>query len=198
MKLRIPTLEELRAYYHNEMEAAFPAAELKPLASIEKMWAEGWYKPYCLYDDDSTGPIGVSFLWLGHEGWGLLDYVCVSADRRNDGLGAVMLHLVGEVEPDMVIFGEVEYPADAPDPAMAERRIGFYKRNGLRQAGYETEMFGVHYITLYLYREEVADDILMAEHEFIYRNTFAPDKYEQYVRIPYDPENPCEKVPWDQ
>ena len=94
MELRIPTPEQLRAYYHHEMEAAFPAAELKPLAAIERMWAEGWYKPYCLYDDGGTEPIGAAFLWLGHPGWGLLDYVCISADRRNDGLGAVMMQLL--------------------------------------------------------------------------------------------------------
>ncbi len=32
---------------------------------------------------------------------------------------------------------------------MAERRLGFYARNGARTAGYDTEMFGVPYKTLY-------------------------------------------------
>ena len=50
-----------------------------------------------------------------------------------------------------VIFGESEIPCYAPDPAMAERRLGFYARNGARTAGYDTEMFGVPYKTCLLY-----------------------------------------------
>ena len=36
--------------------------ELKP-GDIEKSWAEGWYKPYCLFDGDNI--VGEAFLWLG-------------------------------------------------------------------------------------------------------------------------------------
>ena len=123
MELRIPTPEQLRRIYETDMKEAFPAAELKPLAAIEKMWAEGWYKPYCLYDDDGMGPIGTGFLWLGHPGWALLDYLCVSAGWRNDGFGGEILRLLAETEPGTVIFGEAEAPIHAPDPAMAERRL---------------------------------------------------------------------------
>ena len=90
-------------------------------------------------------------------------------------------------------------PADAPDPEMAERRLGFYARNGLRTAGYDTEIFGVHYRTLYLANRVVDDGELMAEHDFIYRDTFPPEKYQKYIRIPRDPNaEPGERVPWDQ
>ena len=199
MELKIPSLEELREIYHEDMKEAFPAAELKPLAAIEKMWREGWYKPYCLYDDDGAGPIGTAFLWLGRPGWALLDYLCGTASWRNDGFGAEILRLLHEMEPETVIFGEAEAPVHAPDPAMAERRLGFYARCGLRTAGYDTEMFGVHYKTLYLANREVADADLMAEHQFVYRNSFTPEKYEKYVRIPFDPEAaPGEKVDWEQ
>ena len=198
MELRIPTLEELRKIYTQDMTEAFPPAELKPLAAIEKMWNEGWYKPYCLYDDDGMGPIGTAFLWLGHPGWAILDYLCVNAGWRNDGFGAEILRLLLECEPGMVIFGEAEAPVHAPDPAMAERRLGFYARCGLRTAGYDTEMFGVHYRTLYLANRSVPDGDMMEEHRFIYQNAFAPDKYARYVRIPYDPENPTEAVDWVQ
>ena len=118
---------------------------------------------------------------------------------RNGGLGAAILKELARVESDSVIFGECEVPEDAPDPEMARRRLGFYARNGLRTAGYETAMFGVHYKTLYLAREPVDDDALMAEHRFVYRNTFAPDKYDRYVSIPYDPaQGAGEKVEWQQ
>ena len=197
MKLNIPTPEQVRQFYRTVMTEAFPAAELKPLAAIEKMWAEGWYKPYCLFDGDAI--VGAAFLWLGHPGWALLDYLCVTPERRNDGLGSVILGLLAETEPDTVIFGEAEAPVHAPDPAMAERRLGFYARNGLRLAGYDSEMFGVHYKTLYLADREIEDEALLAEHRFVYENAFTPEKFARYVRIPFDPQTaPRERVDWEQ
>lgn len=198
MELRIPTLEELRELYNTDLKESFPPAELKPLAAIEKMWRTGCYKPYCLYDNDGAGPIGAAFLWLGHPGWALLDYLCVTAAWRNDGFGKEILRLLPKVEPGTVIFGEAEAPEHAPDPAMAERRLSFYSRCGLRTAGYDTELFGVHYRTLYLADREVEDEELLAEHRFVYENVFTPEKFQKYVRIPYDPTSPGIRVDWDQ
>lgn len=63
-------------------------------------------------------------------------------------------------------------------------------------AGYDTEMFGVHYKTLYLAGGPVDDAALMEEHRFVYENTFSADKYHKYVRIPFDPKAaPGPKVP---
>ena len=199
MKLRIPTLEELRDLYNTDMREAFPPAELKPLSAIERMWQEGNYKPYCLYDDDGAGPIGLGFLWLGHPGWALLDYLCVTAGWRNDGFGSTILQLLHEMEPDTVIFGEAEAPVHAPDPAMAERRLGFYERNGFQIAEYDSEIFGVHYKTLYLTNREITDEELMREHAFVYQNSFTPEKFAQFVRIPFDPNGEQSvQVPWEQ
>ena len=196
MELRIPTAEQLQTVYDIDMKAAFPAAELKPLSAIRRMWREGRYKPYCLFDGDDI--VGECFLWLGHPGWALLDYLCVSPKARNAGLGALILTKLREVEPGTVIFGEAEAPEHAPDPAMAKRRLGFYARNGLRTAGYDTEVFGVHYKTLYLADRQVAEETLMKEHDFVYRSSFEPGKYAKYVRIPYDPAKaPGEQVAWD-
>ena len=197
MELRIPSPEQLRTVYDRDLKEAFPPEELKALRSIEQIWAEGWYRPWCLFDGDSI--VGEAFLWLGHPGWALLDYLCVSAGSRNSGLGSVLLQKLREAEADTVIFGESEAPEGAPDPELAERRLGFYARNGLRTAGYDTEMFGVHYKTLYLAAGEVNEAELMREHRFVYENTFAADKFDEYVRIPYDPNTkPGEKVPWQQ
>ena len=197
MELRLPTIEQLRTVYDRDMKEAFPPAELKPLSAIERMWKEGRYTPWCLFDGDEI--VGQCFLWLGHPGWALLDYLCVSARARNGGLGSVILQKLEETEPDTVIFGEAEAPAYAPNPAMAERRLGFYARNGLRTAYYDTEVFGVHYKTLYLAKGEVDEGQLMAEHRFVYENSFSPEKFGKYVRIPCDPKAaPGEKVAWDQ
>ena len=110
-----------------------------------------------------------------------------------------ILEKLREAERGNVIFGESEIPCYAPDPAMAERRLGFYARNGARPAGYDTEMFGVPYKTLYWAEGAVDEPTLMEEHRFVYASTFAPDKFSRYVRIPFDPNGtPGERVSWQQ
>lgn len=197
MELRTASETQVALVYERDMKDAFPPAELKPLANITAMCREGWYRPLCLFDGEEIA--GACFLWLGHPGWALLDYLCVAAERRNQGLGAVMLSELRRTEPETVVIGESEAPEHAPDPLLAERRLGFYARNGCRTAGYDTDIFGVHYKTLYLAPGPVEDRALMEEHRFIYRNRFPRAKYEQYVRIPRDPAaEPGLQVPWDE
>lgn len=197
MQLKLPTVEQLHFVYEQDMKHSFPEDELRPLWSIEKMWKEGRYRPYCLFDNDEIQ--GECFLWPGEPGWAILDYLCVSPRARNSGLGAKMLHMIREKEPETVIFGECEAAEDAPDPAIAGRRLEFYARNGLRTAGYDTEMFGAHYKTLYLYREPVSDGQLMRQHRYIYERHFSPEKMEKYIRIPRDPDaQPGPQVSWSE
>ncbi len=197
MELRMPTPEQLRTVYDSDLSVSFPPAELKPLRAIEEMWRDGWYRPWCLFDGDDL--VGECFLWLGNPGWALLDYLCVSPRRRNGGVGALLLEKMLEKEPNMVILAESEAPIHAPDPALAERRLGFYARNQARTAGYDTDMFGVHYKTLYWADSPMADGELMEQHRFIYQNRFTPEKYARHVRIPRDPaQPPVRQVAWDE
>ena len=147
MELKLPTPEQLETVYEADLKVSFPAAELKPLRIIQKMVEDGYYRPWCLFDGKEI--VGECFLWLGAPGWALLDYLCVSPRFRNGGVGALMLAEMLAAEPDTVILGESEVPEYAPDPDMARRRLGFYARNHARLAGYDTEMFGVPYKTLY-------------------------------------------------
>lgn len=196
MELRLATPEQTALAYGRDLKAAFPPAELKPLKNIQAMVRAGRYRTWCLFDGAEI--VGECFLWLGHPGWALLDYLCVSEGRRNGGAGAEMLRELLRVEPDTVILGESEAPVHAPDPAMAERRLGFYARNGCRTAGYDTDIFGVHYKTLYLSALPVPDGELLREHRSIYRSAFSREKYGQYVRIPRDPNGEAvPQVPWD-
>ena len=198
MKLNLPTPEQLKAAYDRDLIPAFPPAELKPLHNIQAMERRGLYRPWCLFDGEEIA--GEAFLWLGRPGWALLDYLCVSQTRRNQGLGARILSAIREAEgPDTVILAESEAPIHAPDPPLARRRLDFYARNGLRTAGYDTEIFGVHYQTLYLADRDLPDSAIAAEHRHIYQSTFLKAKYDQYVRIPRDPTAaPAPKIPWNE
>ena len=197
MKLKLAAPEQVAMVYQRDLLPAFPPAELKPLANIQAMCRDGCYRPWCLFDGEEIA--GECFLWLGRPGWALLDYLCVAEGRRNGGAGAWMLSELCREEPDTVILVESEAPAHAPDPGMAERRLGFYARCGLRTAGYDTDIFGAHYKTLYLWREALPDQRLMEENRFIYQNRFPKEKYDRYVRIPRDPAaEPVPLVPWNE
>lgn len=185
MELRLPSPEEYRAACRDYREA-FPLVERKSPRAMQKLWEEGKYLPYCFFDGQDL--LGGAFLWVGHPGWRLLDYLFVTAQRRNQHLGGEILRALREIEgPDTVIFGEVEVPSAAPDPAMAQRRMGFYARNGWRSAGYETRLFSVRFQTLYLAGEAVADEALIAEHQYIYHQAMGERSYARNIHIPYDP-----------
>ena len=197
MELRIATPEQTALAYERDMKGAFPPAELKPLANILAMCRDGCYRPWCLFQGEEI--VGECFLWLGRPGWALLDYLCVAQDRRNAGAGAAMLAQLRRAEPGTVVLVESEDPEHAPDRQLARRRLGFYARNGLRTAGYDTDVFGVHYKMLYLAEEPTPDEILIRENRFIYQNRFPREKYDRFVRIPRDPAaGPLPQAPWNE
>ena len=198
MTLRDLTLQELHHLHRHELREAFPPEELKPFAAMKKLYRAGVYHPVGAWEGETL--VGYALLWEAPQRkYVLIDYLGVTAARRNGGLGSVILEKLREAERGNVIFGESEIPCYAPDPAMAERRLGFYARNGARTAGYDTEMFGVPYKTLYWAEGKVDESALMEEHRFVYASTFAPDKFRRYVRIPFDPNGtPGERVSWQQ
>ena len=188
MELKFPTREQLRRVYATDLTHSFLPAELKPLYIIEEMWADKKYQPLCLFDGDKV--VGECFLWRGNPGWALLDYLCVSPGRRNAGLGSFLLHQLHLVLPDTVILGEVEAPEHARDPVMAERRLAFYRREHARMAGYDAEIFGVHYRNLYWADGPISDEKLMEQHRQVYRSSFPAPKYEHNIHIPWRPDAP--------
>ncbi len=197
MELKEPTPSQLQRVYEADLKASFPAAELKPLHAIETMCEKGVYLPLCLFDGEEIA--GECFVWLGRPGWMLLDYLCVSPGRRDKGLGGLILAKLRSAYPGYCILAESESPSQAPDPALAERRLGFYARSDARTAGYDTEMFGVCYRTIYWSDDPVADEILMDQHRYIYQSQFPAEKYDRYIRIPLTPDGQyMPTVTWEQ
>lgn len=197
MELRTATLPELNAVYETLLRPSFPPAELKPLRAMTDMLADGCYDPLVLVD--AEGIAGACFLWMGVPGWMLLDYLCVSPARRGGGTGGEILGLMRELYAGWTILAESESPEEAPDPAMARRRLGFYTRNQAFLAGYDSEAFGVRYKTLYWSDGPVSDEDLILQHRFIYESRFGSEKYAKYMRIPCPAGAvPMPVTPWDQ
>lgn len=191
MKLKPLNPEQLAWVYDDLLLEAFPPAELKPLSAMVDMEQRGLYLPYGFFDGQDI--IGACFLWLGEAGVALIDHLCVSPKRRNEGLGETILAQIQQLYPSWVFIAESEYPPLAPEPDLAERRLGFYRRNQAKTADFRTRVFGVSYTIFYWGAE-----LTMAQYAYIYQRSFAPEKYAKYVIIPYTSTAPAPKVDWEQ
>ena len=121
MELRPIPARDWADWYTQELCASFPACECKPLEAIRALAAEGRYELLGLYDGAAL--LGYATLWSTPEwpDYVLLDYLGVTAARRNGGLGSVILEKLREAERSG--GPEEERP-------LRLRRLGFYARNG--------------------------------------------------------------------
>ncbi|MEE0801033.1 MAG: hypothetical protein U0L91_07115 [Gemmiger sp.] len=147
--MKIVLLDEQQAeqVYREEMIRDFPADELKPFSAISQMMRSGIYEPLAFYDEDGAL---AAYAWqtvLPDHDSALIDYYAVLPDRRGGGMGTRILGLLaGYYAPRIKsLIIECEHPAEAPDPATARRRIGFYLRAGARATAMESRVFGVRY-----------------------------------------------------
>ena len=118
--------------YHTALPRDFPAAECKPFAEIRRLLEAGVYEPLLLTDDAGAR---LAYAWqvvLPGQRTALLDYFAVRCDLRGSGVGTAALQLIRDYYALRVqdLLLECEHPAEAPDPAVARRRIGFYLRAG--------------------------------------------------------------------
>lgn len=178
MNLQMLNIEQARTLYEQRMKLDFPPEELKPFAAIERMMQAGFYEPLAFEQDGQT----VAYAWqvvLPDHRSALLDYFAVQASLRGSGVGSAALQALRSyyAPRKAALLIECEHPAEAPDPAMARRRIGFYLRAGAHATALETRLFGVRYQIYALpCTEMVPDAELCADLEAAYRTT-VPEPY---------------------
>ena len=170
MELRTMTTREIRDWYEQEFICTFPPNEQKPLDFILELTDKGLYTPMGLYDGASL--LGYATLQATPDfpDHILLDYLGVTAARRNGGLGAHILSLLGKHlrgEAHLIIEAESPVPGgDTAENDLRARRIGFYERCGCRRV-YEMGACGIRCQALSL--GEPGDiDTFMAAHRAIY------------------------------
>ena len=109
----------------------------------------------------------------------LLDYFAVLPQYRGSGVGtAVLKELAAYYAPrKQSLIIECEHPAEAPEPAVARRRIGFYLRAGAHAAAMESRLFGVRYQIYSLPAGGLAkDEEIHCDLQELYR-TMVPEPY---------------------
>ena len=133
--------------YNRYMVTDFPPAERKPLAMILQGMLKGNYEFLGLYAADQTLAGYAVLVTERGQSAALLDYYAVLPQNRCGGVGSAGLALLRQYYAGRLdnILIESEYPAEAPDPALAERRLGFYARAGCRKTSIAERLFGVRY-----------------------------------------------------
>ncbi len=193
MHLRTMDRAEVRRWYETELAEAFPPNERKPLEDILALMDGDRYEALGLYEDGAL--LGYATLWKTPERpeYVLLDYLGVTAARRNGGLGAHILALLGEhYRGKALVITEAECPVpgdDEAENALRRRRIGFYERCGFTPA-YEMATCGVRFQALVLGALPEDKSGLMAAHRAIY----GPERTD--VKVPLGPDEVPEPPRW--
>ena len=120
---------------------SFPRAERKPFSAIVNIHRSNrgdvWY---CSVDGRFAG---FASTVRGGE-LVLVDYLAVSPDRRDGGIGSAILGALQKQYPDHHLFLEIESVwEDVPDRDARLRRKAFYLRNGFTPMKLMIWLFGV-------------------------------------------------------
>lgn len=143
---RLTDFAAVERLYRERMKKDFARNELRPLANLRRTWERDAYDCYGLFHGEEI--LGYAFFArLGCSY--LFDYLAISREHRDEGLGSVFLRLLADsfAGADCVI-GEVEDPdkaGDAAERALRERRLQFYLRAGYRETGLRSVVFGADY-----------------------------------------------------
>ena len=189
MQIRLLDCAGAQNIYETRMVQDFPAAELKPFSAVREMMQAGIYEPLVLEEEDGRL---LAYAWqvlLPGRRSALLDYFAVRSDLRGGGIGTRALHALADHYRDRLddLILECEHPDEAPDRAVAERRIAFYLRAGACATRIESRVFGVRYniMTLPCGGHET-DDVVRRELKDLYR-MMVPEPYYRGNVIFYGP-----------
>lgn len=123
-------------------KSAFPKSERKPFSMILSLRKKGVMEIFSI-ENESKHFCGLMIL-IFHKDIVLLDYLAVSENMRDKGIGSYALALLNEKYPDKRIILEIESTLrDVQDKDTRLRRLDFYTKNGMIAMDYEVDLFGV-------------------------------------------------------
>lgn len=173
--------------YERHMQKDFPASELKSLSHMLDLIAQGIYKGYGLFEDETL----CAYAFLTHAPSNpilLLDYLAVCAHLRNRHYGSQFLTLLNDhFAQEAGILIEIESIASASHPLETElrtKRLLFYKRNGAIETQVVSNCFGVEFSILYLgTKQNYSQETVAQDLDAIYKAIFSPHHYQTQVQF---------------
>lgn len=185
MKIKELCFEQIEAIYNDHMKKDFPPDELFPLARMKTLLARKQY--LCLGLSENDIPVGYAFYVTDGSSAALGDYFAIFEKYRNSGLGTSALEAFNEYLSDFkLVLGEVEdpdYAADDNAKALMQRRIEFYRRNGLHITDIKVRTFGVNYLLIYRSAERHERDELIRLYQNFYDIRASVPLRKKHVKI---------------
>ena len=184
MELRVLNELELKNLYMTDAHRDFPESELKPWDVVEKLYREGNYEPLGFYEGDTLMAYALQVVRENGKSV-LLDYLAVTPQYRDRGIGSSVLRLLCEYyrgRAEYIVI-ESEHPDEAPDNAAALRRLDFYKRAGGILTDTRVRLFDVLFLIYILPCSDSISAVPAEELERIYRVTVPAELYNGVVDI---------------
>lgn len=184
MNLNQLNYEEIEQIYIKHMKIDFPPEELKPLNIIQKLIKKKNYVCYGLYENEEL--LAYAFI-VTYKSYLLFDYYAVCKECRNRGIGSEFFSRLQERFKDYDgIIVEVEKVEDASNEVeriVRQRRIDFYKRNGMELTNISISLFNVNYHAMCFCNVELNDFDIFNGLENIYKEIIPISLYNKYVKL---------------
>lgn len=184
--VRTLRVEEIKALYRERLAKDFPPDELKPLSMIMAALERDAYMCYGAVAGETILAYAF-FVKCGNDA--LLDYYAVRDDLRDAGIGSRFIQelIAGPLQAMNCVLLEVEDPDCAQDMREREirnRRLSFYKRNGLGETGVKAVVWGVSYCILELpVAEWHPSNHIQTVYSELYHTMMTEKVYNEKVRI---------------
>ena len=167
--------------YEKYLVNDFDLDELRPLESIQYLYYKKMYHPFKASDNDEM--VGYAFLYINKENV-LLDYFATIYNYRNNGYGSKFLKRILRKYSKKNLFIAVADPDNANDDKeryQMNKRIEFYKKNGVNLTGIRVNMFGVNYRIMT--PNNINDDIVKQEFSNIYKSMMPIRNFNRSVMV---------------
>ena len=187
MKIKALDKNEIRKIYKEHLKNDFPKDELKPLEYINKMYDLSKYECFGFYENNLL--VGYAYMVIpDNSDTRLLDYFAVIKEFRNKGIGGSCLKALKKRYKQLsCVILESEHPdysRDNSDREIRERRLDFYRKNGLIQTDITTFVGGVYYTIFCMECSESIDKIYVKSAvENIYNTMFKVKKVPGSIRL---------------
>lgn len=181
---------EIEEIYNEHMVTDFPKSELKPLKLLLDCREKGLYKCFGMYEKERL----LAYMYFaGNKKIILLDYFAVVKNIRNSGYGSVMLSKIKQylkntssVERVIIEAESIRSSKNKEERNIRERRISFYRKNGLKEQSFMPTVFGTEFTILVLdirKNEDFGEEDIKKGYESIYRDILTVEMYEKNIYL---------------